>query len=713
MRGLLVALALCGAASSQTGEMVWIAPPDARLEINGLPWYAENGHQWMRLPLRLKDTLPPAVWSGGTNPTGGRIRFRTDSPTVAVRLEYPSPPNMANMHAFGQTGVDLYLDGVYRGTAIAAKDAKAGQTVEKVYIDWRHQPRVMREATLYLPLYKQVKVLAVGVAKGARMERARAFAVAKPVVFYGTSITQGGCASRSGMSYQAILGRMLNLDHVNLGFSGNGKGEPAVARMVASIDASCFVLDYAQNNRTVESLKEVYALFLAVLREKHPQTPVLAITPIANGGETNADSPTEGMRAHIREVVSRQIAAGDRNLGWIEGTDLLGPGRLDGLVDGSHPNDLGFQWMAEGLAPRLAKILAIRQELRITDPPDGAILNRHDGETTPAGLRVAVEGVCAGALLVGGQPTACTQGRFRTHIVLGRAENDVVAASGESRHQIRVLWDRDSVRRYRFSTDDNILFLKDIARNNYKSIFDNPYLGFFRDMHRKYGVKVHFNLYYETAGFDLSQMPARYRSEWRANRDWIRLTFHARANEPDRPYLGAPASQVMRDYDLVTRQIRRFAGPELLSPVTTIHWGEATREACAALRAAGIRVLVGYFELSGGEPRVSYYLDRDRTAYLSGRDYWKDTALDLVFVRHDMVINNVRLDDIVPRLEKLAADPHQSEVLELMIHEQYFYPDYRSYLPDYRARVERAIAWAASHGYKPVFYRDAFPGAAK
>ena len=89
------------------------------------------------------------------------------------------------------------------------------------------------------------------------------------------------------------------------------------------------------------------------------------------------------------------------------------------------------------------------QRFRIVEPADGAILNRHDGETATAGLRVAVEGVCAGALLVNGQPTACTQGRFQTHIVLGRAENDVVAASGESRHQIRVLWDRDSVRRGR------------------------------------------------------------------------------------------------------------------------------------------------------------------------------------------------------------------------------------------------------------------------
>src|SRR5208283_4029197 len=98
---------------------------------------------------------------------------------------------------------------------------------------------------------------------------AHPYALSRPVVFYGTSITQGGCASRSGMSYQAILGRMLNLDFVNLGFSGNGRGEPELAHAVASIDALCFVLDFAQNN-SLESLTQAYAPFLDVIRSAHP-----------------------------------------------------------------------------------------------------------------------------------------------------------------------------------------------------------------------------------------------------------------------------------------------------------------------------------------------------------------------------------------------------------------------------------------------------------
>src|SRR6266478_5092278 len=338
-------------------ELRWLPPSSSDLEIDGLPWFGQNGGEFFRLPAALQEKFPPPVWNLAKSPSGARVRFRTDTATLAIRLEYPSPPNMNNMHSFGQTGVDLYADGAYRGTAIADKDAQPGKIYEHVYFG--ASPRAWREATLYLSLYKPVKVISVGIDGEARLEKARSFAVASPVVYYGTSITQGGCASRPGMSYQAILGRLLNIDFVNLGFSGNGKGEPEVADAVSQIDAGCFVLDFAQNNGTVASLREVYGPFLDRLRKAHPDTPMLAITPIFSTREASGASQNEGMRDHIRQVVSQRIGAGDRNLQVVEGTDLLGPSRSDGLVDGTHPNDLGFQWMAEGLAPRLRRVLAI------------------------------------------------------------------------------------------------------------------------------------------------------------------------------------------------------------------------------------------------------------------------------------------------------------------------------------------------------------------
>src|SRR5581483_1784049 len=133
--------------------------------------------------------------------------------------------------------------------------------------------------------------------------------------FYGTSITQGGCASRSGMSYQAILSRMLNLDFVNLGFSGNGKGEPELATAVADIDAAAYVLDFAQNNPTVDSLRAVYEPFLEAIRSRHADTPLLVITPIYAAHESwGPDARLDGMRELIRAVAARRIAAADRNV---------------------------------------------------------------------------------------------------------------------------------------------------------------------------------------------------------------------------------------------------------------------------------------------------------------------------------------------------------------------------------------------------------------
>ena len=358
-RFALLFLFAASALAADESAWRWIPISTPQIEIDGLPWFTENGGGLFRLPERRKDTYRKPVWELAQSPSGGRIRFRTNSASLAIRLEYPGPPGMQNMHAFGQTGVDLYIGGIYRDTAVADKDAKPSKIYEHVY--FKEKPRDEREVTLYLPLYIGVKVLGIGIEPDARIERPKPFDVAKPLVFYGTSITQGGCASRSGMSYQAILGRMLNADFVNLGFSGNGKGEPELARAVADIDASVYILDFAQNNPTVESLAQVYAPFIETIRSRRAATPILVITPIYSSRESwGPDARLDGMRELIRRVAAEKIAAGDRHLEIIEGTDLLGPARGDGLVDGTHPNDLGFQWMAEGLAARIGKMLAVK-----------------------------------------------------------------------------------------------------------------------------------------------------------------------------------------------------------------------------------------------------------------------------------------------------------------------------------------------------------------
>src|SRR5260370_36097945 len=194
-------------------ELRWLPPSSTDLEIDGLPWFSRNGGEFFRLAAASQETFPAPVCNLAKAPSGARVRLRTDAATLAIRLEYPRPPSMANMHAFGQTGVDLYADGMYRGTAIADKEAKPGKIYEHVYFS--AQPRLWREAAIYLSLYMPVKRIGIRVDRDAQFPKAASFAISEPGVFYGASITQGGCASRPGVGYQAISGPTLNIDFVN------------------------------------------------------------------------------------------------------------------------------------------------------------------------------------------------------------------------------------------------------------------------------------------------------------------------------------------------------------------------------------------------------------------------------------------------------------------------------------------------------------------
>ncbi len=359
---------------------------------------------------------------------------------------------------------------------------------------------------------------------------------------------------------------------------------------------------------------------------------------------------------------------------------------------------------------------------KIIEPIDGAILNWNNGKRYPDGLGIMVRVVApkGSKVTINGSKAPVAAGRkseFACEVVLRKQEN-VVKTRAESNGKIStdsitVLWDMNSTKRYRFSTDDNILFLRDLSVNahRFRSIFDNEYMSFWRQVHAKYGTKIHFNVYYQTEGFNLSQMPTKYKSEWQENSDWIRLTFHGLKDEPEKPYIKASYEELDRDFKLVTREIERFAGKELLSPFTTIHWGEVTLEGCKALRDNGIKGLVGVFTFDdNGKPSIAYYLDEEKTGYLSGHDYWKDTRTGMFFIKHDLVINNVELNNIASTLDSIASNPNRSEVMEVIIHEQYFVPSLPHYEPDAKERVVATIEWLVRNGYKSVFYEEGFLG---
>jgi len=340
-------------AFSQKTDLHWINFPDPAFKVNGLPFWQQNSPDLYRLPKSAQHRVRKPVWNLSKSPSGGRIRFRSNCTSLAIRLEYPHLGGMKNMHTFGQCGVDLYIDDVYVRTAVP-KD-----TTFVEFVFFKDQQSLMRNITLYLPLYIGVKVKAIGLNEDAQIEPPLPFVIDKPVVYYGSSITQGGCASHPGMSYQAIISRNLHVDFVNLGFSGNGMGEPEVAEIVGDIDASCYVLDFGVNLPSADSLDKVYAPFVNILRRKRPNTPIIAVTPIYNAYEFLAPNKATFMRDVIRKVIAQRRKNGDKHIMLVEGFELLGPDLADAFVDGVHPNDLGFQAMAEGLQPYLSRILNI------------------------------------------------------------------------------------------------------------------------------------------------------------------------------------------------------------------------------------------------------------------------------------------------------------------------------------------------------------------
>jgi lysophospholipase L1-like esterase len=356
-------------------DVKWVAFPDAGFEMNGLPWFSENSPELWRLPRRLERVVRPPVWELAMCPSGGRVRFSSDTTLLALRLEYADVGGMQNMCPIGQLGIAVYVDGRF-WKPVWSREPGAAE-----HIAVEGLPREKRSYTLYLPLYHAVRVHAIGLDESAKVTPAQPFTVDGPVAFYGSSITQGGCASQAGLSYQAIIGRMLNLDFVNLGFSGEGRGEPEMAQAFAEIDASCFVLDFAQNCPTVEEMRERYMPFVRTVRGRHAATPLICITPIWQTMELYDADKREMLRAMrqvVREAVAAAHDAGDASVMLVEGTSLLSSADADGFVDGVHPNDIGFQRMAERLAPVMRTMLGLDKPFR--ERPESKRRRQEDGE---------------------------------------------------------------------------------------------------------------------------------------------------------------------------------------------------------------------------------------------------------------------------------------------------------------------------------------------
>jgi hypothetical protein len=339
---------------------------------DGILWYdirllGLEGQAWNdvaapfdRFPAKAEGKVREAVWNLSRHSAGLCVRFTSDAPQIEAQWELTSANlAMPHMPATGVSGLDLYVKdqrGEWHWLANGRPAAKSN--VQTLVAGLDKQPR---DYLLYLPLYNGVSSVEIGLPPDAKLSKAEPYPAGhtKPIVFYGTSITQGGCASRPGMVHTAIIGRKLNCPIVNLGFSGNGQLEPAVGELLAEIDAAVYVLDCLPN-LNAEQVRDRTEPMVRQLREKRADTPILLVED-----RTYSDAfLNKGKRAHndnnrreLKAAYERLRSANVKGIYYLEGEKLLGVDN-EGTVDSSHPTDLGFLRQAEAFVAALKPVLA-------------------------------------------------------------------------------------------------------------------------------------------------------------------------------------------------------------------------------------------------------------------------------------------------------------------------------------------------------------------
>ncbi len=337
------------------------------------------GAGWRRLPADLTAALEPdnpGLTELATCSAGVRARFISSSPSFHLRVRYTITMQMVHMTLLGQNGFDLYV--VEDGMERYAGSLQPPHTADhEATLSFSFPTAARRELVLYWPLFAAVSELSIGVPVPYTIEAPTLYSDPLPIVAYGSSITHGGCASRPGNAWPAILGRMLQRDVHNLGFSGHAKGERPIASHFAAIPASVIILDYDHNAPDAAHLERTLPAMVEEIRASRPRTPLVLISkPDVHQSSavlpgTPADREERARRtAVIRGVWEDAVAAGDERIWFIDGAELFLDMQLidyviedvdveldekqrsiqQGIdactVDGCHPNDLGFWRMA-------------------------------------------------------------------------------------------------------------------------------------------------------------------------------------------------------------------------------------------------------------------------------------------------------------------------------------------------------------------------------
>ena len=323
---------------------------DAPLKVYGIPFFEETGKP-VRLPDELIEQLPNLAHLGRRCP-GGRVAFRTDSPTFTVTVRLKTLSVDVGMSIYSCQAAQVMLGD--RKTARHLGVVNPPDYDTKVFSRTFAKAPQMEEITVYFPRNEQLEDIEISVEDDAAVAEPTPYRHAKPVVFYGSSITEGGCSNNSTNAYCAILSRWLDFDFINMGFSGSARGELPMADYISTLDMSVFVYDYDHNSPSAEHLAATHKPFFDRIRQTHPDLPVIMMT-------RPAEVYTDDMKARrevVRETYRSAVESGDRNVYFIDGETFYGDSdRNLCSFDDCHPNDLGFFRMASVIRPVLEGIL--------------------------------------------------------------------------------------------------------------------------------------------------------------------------------------------------------------------------------------------------------------------------------------------------------------------------------------------------------------------
>ena len=355
----LVVLLSAATGLSAGNPSEWERPEQAEFPVvQGQGWTRELGGSYRRLPDRAEVLVPPAVWKLSAHSAGEALHFVTNSPEIRVRYGVQGPVDMSHMPATGVSGIDLYQidnDGTWLFVPRLI-DRTFSDTVSYRFcpVPGEGYDRLGYEFRLYLPLYNEVEWIEVGIDSAARFEWLP-LREERPVVAYGTSILQGGCASRPGMAWTNILSRKIDRTVMNFGFSGSGRMERETVELIAENDAKAWIIDCVPNmNHLEDSLFEARYLEGVRLIRNRSEAPILLVES-ATASTGYADQATLRKNRLLKSCYEKLIAENTRNIHYLSAERIALP--EEATVDGIHPTDWGMEIIATAYETKLREIL--------------------------------------------------------------------------------------------------------------------------------------------------------------------------------------------------------------------------------------------------------------------------------------------------------------------------------------------------------------------